>query len=618
MSISISGSTALSGLSGMDTNFDTTLEQLYSVEKTQLNQLQAWKSDWQLRYDAFNTVIDQMSAAKQMLSAIGSVNSFVSKNAVSTDEKVLTALASGSAVDGQHKINVQQLASNAIWCNTGAVFESKTDFINDTGQPQTFSFDYAGKHYEYEIANNTTLESFVSLVNNRSDNPGITVSLVNTGEGYVYQVAGKSSGASNSLTIYSSGLKGMNASGSESVWSTNRPLDLTKSLTNPTEYTFTAALENGGQVSVKLKGDSSVEDLANALRNAAGTNIINPTVDSNGNLVLDGVSSITRSSANTSSYKPSGLKLSCGSDVSEALSSADPATTFNFTINFTENGQNLERNFSIASNATKSDLVNQIKQALQSSAGLGLNSGGYEISLANVTGLTVTDASNNAVNLSDLGLSAQTYEAEGSNTEPYANAFSTSLVSAKTTLTFAQSKLAERIDGNTSGDDGQNLRYTVVKKDGTATYVEINSSSTNQDLYNAIKTALSITDADQTNDAGDYILELQDVQKIFLSTGSNGTSGYTTSSEIASQINVSSFTNTGTADSPVYSLESTPNLSYNIVLNDGTTRTLTLDSPKTVKEVIQSISSELSGTGSTVSVLDEDGNTLDLNDLSTG
>ena len=302
MSISISGSTAISGLSGMDTNFDTVLEQLYSVEKSQLNQLQAWKSDWQLRYDAFNTVIDQMSAAKQMLSAIGSPNSFVTKNAVSTDEKVLTALATGSAQDGQHKIMVSQMASNAIWCNTGAVFENKDDIINKTGQTVTFAFDYAGKHYSYDIAPNTTLESFVSMINNSSTNPGIRMSVINTGNGYVYQIAGTSTGESNSLTIYDCALEGMNVSQSSSVWSTNTGYDMTEAVTNPTKFTYTATLESGSKITVTLKGDATDEDLAQALTNAAGTGLVTTSFDASGNLLIGGITSLTRSYEGKPSY----------------------------------------------------------------------------------------------------------------------------------------------------------------------------------------------------------------------------------------------------------------------------------------------------------------------------
>jgi hypothetical protein len=59
MASTISGSNAISNLSGSDTDFDTVLANLKKVESTQLNRLTAWKSDWKLRYDAFDKVIEQ-------------------------------------------------------------------------------------------------------------------------------------------------------------------------------------------------------------------------------------------------------------------------------------------------------------------------------------------------------------------------------------------------------------------------------------------------------------------------------------------------------------------------------------------------------------------------------
>ena len=45
MAISISGSNAISGLSGMDTDFDEVLAKLKEVESTQLNRLRPRKDD---------------------------------------------------------------------------------------------------------------------------------------------------------------------------------------------------------------------------------------------------------------------------------------------------------------------------------------------------------------------------------------------------------------------------------------------------------------------------------------------------------------------------------------------------------------------------------------------
>ena len=138
MSISISGSNSIAGLSGNDTDFDKVLTQLKQIESTQLNRLEAWKADWQLRYDAFSEIIEQVQAAKSMLSQLSDRNSFVTKLVKSSNDNIVSAVANASAQDVQHTIKVSQVASNAIWANTGHVFSSKTDIINTSGTAQAF------------------------------------------------------------------------------------------------------------------------------------------------------------------------------------------------------------------------------------------------------------------------------------------------------------------------------------------------------------------------------------------------------------------------------------------------------------------------------------------------
>ena len=120
MASTISGSNAISNLSGSDTDFDTVLANLKKVESTQLNRLTAWKSDWKLRYDAFDKVIEQVSTASNVLATLANKNSFVTKNVTSSNSNIISAVASASADDVQHTINVSQVASNAIWANTGS------------------------------------------------------------------------------------------------------------------------------------------------------------------------------------------------------------------------------------------------------------------------------------------------------------------------------------------------------------------------------------------------------------------------------------------------------------------------------------------------------------------
>ncbi|MBQ7456115.1 MAG: flagellar filament capping protein FliD [Desulfovibrio sp.] len=595
MSISISGSTALSGLSGMDTNFDTTLEQLYSVEKTQLNQLQAWRSDWQLRYDAFNTVIDQMSAAKEMLATIGSVNNFVTKNAVSTDEKVLTALAAGSADDSFHKINVTQIASNAVWCNTGAVFESKSDIINTSGTTQQFRFEYAGKEYSFNVPPNTTLESFASMINNTSKNPGISISIVNTGNGYVYQVAGKSAGSSNTLSIYSCDLRGMESNAStESVWKSDTSVSLTEALTNPTKYTYTATLNTGQSVSFTIDGTASIDDLKEKFLHAAGENYIQAQVNG-GELTIDNIVSLTRTANSAGEeIRPSYTLAYTSGDALQGLSD-NPVDVVVTYANSTKTAV-----FSLDPSEIRT--TDQLAEFLRSKiGGSTLNDDG---SIA-FSGIKNIEIDGNA--LSSLGVSGS-YD-EGLPSYMYADTnFNPTLSKATTTLTFATATINDQIDSGTAED----LAYTVAMKDGTTFVIDkdangdaLKSDMTNQQILDAITSALTaqgVNATTSTDTNGDTALEIKDVQNFAQSKGSK-TAKYT--KDTVGQVVIDSGSFYRRQSDRSYHIEHSPKLQFTVVKNDGTSEVIELKSGKTMQDVVEELKSRL-GSDAVELVADEE------------
>ena len=614
MAISISGSNAISGLSGNDTNFDKVLEQLKKIESSQLNRLEAWKSDWNLRYEAFGKIIEQVQAASSMLSALSDKNNFVTKNVSSSNENIITAVANASAQDVQHTIKVSQMASNAIWANTGCVFNSKTDVINDTGDVQYFRFNYAGKDHSIKVPAGTTLESFASMVNNSTENPGIKVSLIQTGSGYVYQVAGKDTGADNNLIIYNNNLKGMEASGTNSTWLTNGSLDISQSLTDPTEYTYDLVLRNGAKKSVTVKGNSTADQLVTALNAAAGG--INARLDADGNLLMDGVKSFSRRKSSDEAYTPSSTWVGVGSgslndDKLNAAGGMAEGKGDDELLNFTmtmEDGST--REFQIKAGASKRDLLVQMAQATQSgdSVNIGMNNAGsWGVNLSGVTNVACADLTDPSKLQSDLT------PAKGVGDE-----LGGTLDSASATLTFAADKLGKRIDGKddeTPPPAGSKLVFTITKKDGSVVYVEtladgttpLTSDMTNQQLLDAVNAAYpgALTpDAD-----GNQALKLDGVKDFKLTTGSSGTAGFTTTFEASTKVPKTNPDTTGnslffTDGSNTY-LEKPPDLVYTVTTNNGETGTLTLTSPQTMKDVLEKLKN---GTG--IVWKDKDGNSM--------
>ena len=614
MGISISGSNSISGLSGNDTDFDKVLTQLKQIESTQLNRLEAWKSDWNLRYEAFTQIIEQIQAASSMLSQLSDKNNFVTKLVNSSNDNIVTAIANASAQDVQHTIKVDQVASNAIWANTGHVFESKNDIINTTGEPQYFSYTYAGERHDFKVPANTTLDSFVSMINNSSDNPGIKVSLIQTGSGYVFQVAGKDTGAANDLIIHDSKLVGMDATGSTSTWQTNAALDLSQSMTSPTKYVFDLVLDNGTKKSVTISGDKSPEELCVALENAAGKGVITASVDENGNLTVSGVQSISRRTSTDSAYVPASTQVTLGGDLKNTkgeyikLNAAgglaenlgdDDLITFTMEM---EDGST--RTFDIKAGATKRDLLVQMAQATQdgTSIDIGLIGSGWGTTLSGVTGISFEAAGD--AELNESALKTKFTEATGVK-DTLGGA-----LDATTTLTFKDDKLSDRIDGKKADKDAEDLVYTLTTSSGEVLYLKgLKSDMTNEELRDAILNGDGLVDAtgepvtwEDLEEKGVSVsfdpdagtLSLGGIRSFQLTSGSVSSEGYSTSLSSTTTIPA---TNGDPASGNLFfqnveggfQLEETPALVYTITTNSGVTGTLTLASGTSMKDVLAAL-----------------------------
>lgn len=586
MGISISGSNAISGLSGNDTDFDKVLTQLKQIESTQLNRLEAWKSDWNLRYEAFGKIIEQIQAASSMLSQLSDKNSFVTKSVQSSNSNVITAVANASAQDVQHTIKVNQMASNAIWANSGYVFESKDERINITGEDQFFNYIYAGKKYEFKVPANTSLDSFVSMINNSATNPGIKVSLIQTGKGYVFQVAGKDTGVKNDLVILNSKLVGMEATDStKSTWQTNSVVDPDKEITNPTNFVFDIVLQGGSKKTVTIPGDTSLENIKIKLNSIGG---IKAEYDADGNWTLKGVQSFSFRKESKDEYVPPKLAINCPNGLDIALNKTgglaegmgdDDILSFEMEL---DDGST--REVKIKASATKSQLFDALAMASPDGSGKATLEGALELS--GVKSLAVTTAVPHSGRLTTT------------KTDPKGvlNRAGSTLEEATTKITFAKENLTQNLD---VPQDGSSLVFTVVKKDGTAVNldaIKVKPDMTNQELVDKIKEALadkSIT-ANYTTptDKDPYAsLTLDDVKEFRLSGGSMNKKGWETKLESTVKIPAAGDAsgNKLYGDSANKLLEKAPDLVYTITTNDGKIGTLTLNSGASMKQIMTAL-----------------------------
>lgn len=208
----ISGGISFAGLGSDGVDFASMITQLKSIEERPKKRLEAWKADWQVRYEAFDTMYTKMQELQNTLKGM-TLNDLLQKKVSSSKSEVATAKASADAIDGSHKINVKQMATNTVVSSNVLVATKETKItpvktINkvdgttvEEDLPGTLAFTYKGKEYSYDIAAGTTLEGLVNLINKNTENPGVTASLIKSGDGYLFQLQGNDTGAANALSI---------------------------------------------------------------------------------------------------------------------------------------------------------------------------------------------------------------------------------------------------------------------------------------------------------------------------------------------------------------------------------------------------------------------------------
>ena len=199
MPVYASGSVRFNGL-GNDTNFDEMIEKLYKIESRQVNQLMRWKSDWQTRLDAFKQLRGELMNMQSSLTKLNSMSKFMAKTAVSSDDKVASAVPEADSVDGTYTLEVGNMAKAYTWSQTTGLYD-KTDVICDQVGGGSFQYSYKGVTRTINVPQNTTAEGLIKLINNDSKNPGARAQLIQTGEGITFQMYGKETGKSNTLVI---------------------------------------------------------------------------------------------------------------------------------------------------------------------------------------------------------------------------------------------------------------------------------------------------------------------------------------------------------------------------------------------------------------------------------
>jgi flagellar hook-associated protein 2 len=187
-------------LPGLATGIDTAalIEQLMAVNSRRLATYQIQKMDYEEETTALNELQAKVNELNSAVTAISNASTLEAYKASTSDGDVLGVSASEDAAEGSHSILIDQLATSETWIQDTSTFDYETDYVGGG------TFIYSYNHQERQItavANETTLEDLVGLINNDEENPGVTASLLYQGGKYHLMLSGQHTGEDYQISL---------------------------------------------------------------------------------------------------------------------------------------------------------------------------------------------------------------------------------------------------------------------------------------------------------------------------------------------------------------------------------------------------------------------------------
>jgi flagellar hook-associated protein 2 len=186
------------GFSGISTGSDwnSIINQLLEIESQPLTTLQNREADLEEKISDFGKVKSAISTFQSAIEDLTSASGFSLFSSSSTDETVATVTADSSAVPSSYDVVVSQLATYDKLASS-----SYTDTLTAVGTG-TLSITVDGSTMDLTLdGSNNTLADIRDAINNASDNPGVTATILNEAGGSRLILTSEETGADNAINV---------------------------------------------------------------------------------------------------------------------------------------------------------------------------------------------------------------------------------------------------------------------------------------------------------------------------------------------------------------------------------------------------------------------------------
>lgn len=180
--------------SGSGIDVQTTVDQLMSLQKAPLTQMQQEQTTLQSQASALNDIETKLQSLQTAVQSLGDfTGSLASRAATSSQPSAVSATATSSAAISQHQISVDHIANGSSW------------YSNPYSSSQTFSAGSfqlklgSNKAVTVNVSQGDKLQTIAKTIN--SLNAGVTANVITDANGSRLTVISNNTGLSNEIAI---------------------------------------------------------------------------------------------------------------------------------------------------------------------------------------------------------------------------------------------------------------------------------------------------------------------------------------------------------------------------------------------------------------------------------
>ena len=176
----MAGSISILGV-GSGLQLQDMLDQLRDVDEAPVRTLETRKSHYEEQLTAFDKLNQDLLGIKSTALSLSLQSVYLGRSVSLSNEDKVAATVTDGAETGSHSVTVVRLASESSWQGTG--LEKKDSVVNSSGSDETFSYHVGSNDpVSITVQDGTTLEGLADLINNDSNNPGVTASVIDSGD----------------------------------------------------------------------------------------------------------------------------------------------------------------------------------------------------------------------------------------------------------------------------------------------------------------------------------------------------------------------------------------------------------------------------------------------------